>query len=356
MTSIKNCFLLCNLICLLFLSGCASLFNNDSQSIRIHTSNNQPVKVEIDQPHIAPYTLTTPDFIRVQPSSFEPMLIKVNDPCYLSGVTNVKTTIKPIYWANLFTYFIGFPVDYMTGHMWRYDDVVTIPVTPTEDNAIDCQEKPIVTVEKKQAPKIYTPRFQPHRISAGFIKSVASSRAGTITGDDGGFYIEYSYRLDTEFMTNIKYQYGSSGENYDCPGTFENYCNLDINTEQMALSFSLRHYLTPKSSFYAGIGGAQIFIQQDTRSFSNAHFNDRSEARTSNIFLDFGWQPRSSKAGLHINGTIDLADIHLSSPTLKHTKTEISPNQTEYTRQKADGLFRHASIISNISLGVVLSF
>ncbi len=336
-------------ICLAFTAGCSTLLSNQSPPIQVMTSNNQVATAEIKAPIKKPYTITIPSIIHARPSSFEELSITLIDPCFKSFSVDVGKTIHPSYWANIFTYFIGFPLDYFSGYMWKYDKSVHIPLIPNDNLSETCASQYTETQTITSRP-LKLNSFKTHRIGAGFLVQPPSRRYS----DDetsGGFFLEYNYLLNREFIVSLKYQFSTNNyiiEN-DCNKSFFQ-CPDTISTDQKSLSFSLRHYISPETNFYTGLGVARTSVEQNIDYYANV--NEKASSNTNaSIFLDFGWQARG-QASLHINASIDLAELYLTNPG---SKSDRHPNN-RLSARKASELIKGASLISGISVGFTLGF
>lgn len=333
-------------------TGCATIINNKPQGIRISTTDSKTAIAEVDAPDSEPYKIMVPNIIYATPSSFKPLRIAVSDPCFMSQSIIVNKSIDPAYWANIFTYFIGFPVDYMSGHMWDYDFNVNLPLTPVNDASIECgsQNKTPLNLVANPIPK---PIFKRHKISWGFGSKTHSKRYPDAYSGFGTF-LEYVYMLNREFMLSVRFQANSSSEFYydDCLS----YCYADIYTDQEVYALSLRRYITPASNFYTGLGVAQVNIEQEYWG-DNFIFTDSTiSAQTSAIFLDLGWQTRDGRLTLSVNGMVDFSDLRLSSPSFKYDDEDLSKYEGKHRRTEAINRFRNAGIISNVNLGLTITF
>lgn len=119
------------LVCSLFLTSCATMFNSGSQSVRImSTESESKMKVAIKTPDGA-YDAVLPTTVVSSPSTFSKIEISVTDKCYQPTNTFVKEGITPSYWANIFNIY-GFLIDPLVGSMWKYDSQTQVTAVKKE--------------------------------------------------------------------------------------------------------------------------------------------------------------------------------------------------------------------------------
>lgn len=334
---------------LLLMTGCSTIINNRSQTIDIYTTKNQTTTAEVHAPKQAPYTLTVPNKIHSRPSSFDAFTVKVTDPCFKPYSININKSIHPSYWANVFTYFVGFPLDYVSGYMWEYDKSTTLALYPSDDSSDICSKKIAALTSELIAPNLKKPPNK-HQISAGLIVQAYSKRFNAAE-PSAGFFVEYSQRLHSELMSTVKWAYdsGNSEYNYDCQRFWS--CSTNIETRAHSFELSLRHYINTKTNFYAGLGVAQYFISQEIGYSANS----KTSATSSSSFFSLGWQTRRHKPALHFNATIDFAELHLASPKLNYyDERPVISNKS--LANKADTLLKNAAMSSHISIGFTAGF
>jgi hypothetical protein len=120
------------------LSGCSTMFNSGSQTIQAVASNGKDIKVNITTP-AGTYTSKLPATIVAEPSTFKGVSIMVQDDCYDPTQLNVNTSIAPSYWANIFNAGYGFLIDPFTGAMWKYNNMVSVPVNEKREKPASCK-------------------------------------------------------------------------------------------------------------------------------------------------------------------------------------------------------------------------
>lgn len=336
---------------LLLATGCSTVFNNRQQSVNIYTPQNQTATVKIHSPQKSPYKTTIPNTIYARPSSFEPLSIQVIDPCFKPMYIDTHKSVHPSYWANVFTYFLGFPIDYITGYMWSYDKNLAVPLAPIENTDTNCTKNIKNNPSPSPPPSFFKNEPKKHQISTGIIVQTPSNRYDT-EDVDAGFFVEYNHQFHNELMSSIKWSYGSSNVEhaYDCNNTLW-LCYDNIQTNTHTLAFSLRHYINKTTNFYAGLGIAQNFISQKIGYAES----DQTSATSSSTFFSLGWQARRNSPSLHLNATIDFAELHLATPELYYYNRR-SDRHDKALNKKADSLLQSATLTSHISLGFTLGF
>ena len=295
-------------------------------------------------------------------SSFEPLVITLNDPCYQPYSIEVDKSITPIFWANVFTYFIGFPVDYFTGALWDYPPVVTIPLLANDNATANCNALTQTATAPQILPSIPRHVLKKNRISAGFTAKTHSQRyADSYSGF--GSYLEYAYALDSEFMVSLRVQANHTSDYVsNCDS-----CSVDIRTDQRMYAISLRHYLNLSTNFYAGLGVAHIFVDQwynaydfniikGTNPPTNNNYSELIRAQNDAIYLDVGWQSRDSSLSFNINTMFDLADLRLGGNDLKYRDKDLTYYDNKIGGKLASNRFLNAGVISNVNLGMTLAF
>lgn len=123
------------LIDVIFISGCATMFNSGSQTIMARsTDGSEGIKVEVASSSGA-YPTKLPATISAEPSH-KGITIQVADRCYDSTRVDVNKSVTPSFWANLlwgYAFPIGMGVDAITGKMWKYDYNVAVPVNKRQE-------------------------------------------------------------------------------------------------------------------------------------------------------------------------------------------------------------------------------
>ena len=126
------------LLCVLLLSGCASVMRDDTQIVPIQ-ANVEGVNIEVTNSQGAVvYTGKTPTTVHLKTAKSgyfnrENYLIKASKEGYATQYTPIDSHISNWYWfGNLvFGGLIGwFIVDPITGEMYYLDEVATVNMTP----------------------------------------------------------------------------------------------------------------------------------------------------------------------------------------------------------------------------------
>lgn len=105
------------------LSGCATLFGPDSQTVNVRASNGQSFKGRLTDGT----PISVPGPVQIKKSDSQPVQIFAEDnEC--SPVTTVNRQIEGTFWLNLVTGgLLGSATDYSTGKMWSYQTNVIVP-------------------------------------------------------------------------------------------------------------------------------------------------------------------------------------------------------------------------------------
>lgn len=124
----------------LLLAGCSTMFNSGSQSVEVKPSKDVTgVEAEIKVPN-GRYETTLPTVVTLSPSTFERVVVQVTDPCFKDGVQGVGKSVHASYFFNILN-FHGFWIDVLTGSMWKYDDLVILPVDYADPLPEGCERR-----------------------------------------------------------------------------------------------------------------------------------------------------------------------------------------------------------------------
>lgn len=103
-----------------FMTSCATILNDDTQTINLVTSNNVKTKVTIDG---MPYE--APGIIQVKRQDKDLIVQAQNKKCVQQMV--VKHEVDNKFWINILSGgTFGSSTDYSTEKMWTYDNTITI--------------------------------------------------------------------------------------------------------------------------------------------------------------------------------------------------------------------------------------
>ncbi len=102
------------------LTGCASLLNDATQNIQVHTSNDKTIEAQVDGTNfVAPGKVTV---TRKQ----TPLMLSTS-AAGCAPLTPSTPSIDNVFWGNIILGGVfGSSTDYSTGKMWEYQESVTI--------------------------------------------------------------------------------------------------------------------------------------------------------------------------------------------------------------------------------------
>ncbi|WP_298014652.1 hypothetical protein [uncultured Aquabacterium sp.] len=106
-------------------SGCASIFNDATQTVTIVASNGQPVQGTVDG---KPFQ--TPSQVQVQRQKASKLISVTSPGCAAQTVADSSVDFK--FFGNVITGgLLGSSTDFATERMWKYSDNIIIPCVPT---------------------------------------------------------------------------------------------------------------------------------------------------------------------------------------------------------------------------------
>lgn len=112
--------LLVSIIFVLMLSSCATILNDDTQSINVTTSNNEKAKFTINGRNY-----TAPAIINVERSQKDAIIQVKNSKCASQYL--LKPEVDTKFFINILSGgTFGSSTDYGTEKMWKYQDSVNI--------------------------------------------------------------------------------------------------------------------------------------------------------------------------------------------------------------------------------------
>lgn len=101
-------------------TGCATVMNDDTQTINVRTSNNTAVKANISGEQI-----TTPASVNVTRAKDDLIITTANENCASS--TTVESGVDSVFFVNILSGGgIGSTTDYASEKMWEYDSDVVL--------------------------------------------------------------------------------------------------------------------------------------------------------------------------------------------------------------------------------------
>ncbi|MFN3888421.1 MAG: hypothetical protein ACK4MG_15815 [Aquabacterium sp.] len=107
-------------------SGCASIFNDATQTVTIVASNGQPVQGTVDG---KPFQ--TPSQVQVQRQKASKLISVTSPGCAAQTVADSSVDFK--FFGNIITGgLIGSSTDFATERMWKYSDNIIIPCVTTQ--------------------------------------------------------------------------------------------------------------------------------------------------------------------------------------------------------------------------------
>ncbi len=113
----------------LLLSACATMFGSD-QTITITPSqeagNGARVVVESSS---GTQRVQLPATVSVR-SGPDRVVVRIEDERYDHREVRSGRSVRGVYWVNILNIPVGFFVDYLTGTMWKYDELIVVPTDP----------------------------------------------------------------------------------------------------------------------------------------------------------------------------------------------------------------------------------
>lgn len=355
----KNLWLIILLYVLTQLSGCATIFNNDSQPIYINSQPPKKVDVIVKGTGMGDINTALPTTLYIKPSSFRALSVVVNDKCFKPTTRYASKSVTPSYWLNIFNMH-GFYIDYFSGYMWDYDSNLTVQIDPTLNASDDCES--VAQIVERQPANIYAktietnkPSFRQRRFTnniVGLNVLVARSLSSRVEQDvSSGLTMNYARRFGQENMINVAYR------NY----THDSNCVLSdcwlYEVEHKSWLVSFRQYLIPKSNFFGGLGAARISVSQSDVSYLyslNDSFTARSDGLTT-MFFEMGWIARYKTYSFQFTGIIDFADIGLDGRDLSGISDQPVSSLSADAR-KRNRMYDAATRLTGIEFGVGFMF
>lgn len=101
-------------------SGCATILNDDTQTLNVRTSNNSSVEVSV-----AGQTVTTPGSVTVARDGSDISAMTSASGC--AQTTAIDREVDGVFFVNLLSGGVGgSTTDYASGKMWEYDTDVVV--------------------------------------------------------------------------------------------------------------------------------------------------------------------------------------------------------------------------------------
>ncbi len=104
----------------LFMTGCATILNEETQKIDVRTSNGKSVTAVIDG-----QSVVVPSIVSVKRSGQDKVLEVADAGC--NKETLLTKSVDSVFWVNILSGgAFGSTTDYNTEKMWKYQDTVEI--------------------------------------------------------------------------------------------------------------------------------------------------------------------------------------------------------------------------------------
>jgi uncharacterized protein YceK len=108
------------LLGMLMASGCATIMNEDTQSINVRTSNNSKITTSIDGKQ-----LETPGSMSVKRAKDDLVVFTTAENC--APETRVASSVDSVFFVNILAGgSFGSTTDYSSDEMWEYDSDVMV--------------------------------------------------------------------------------------------------------------------------------------------------------------------------------------------------------------------------------------
>jgi ABC-type uncharacterized transport system auxiliary subunit len=116
------------LLCVIMLTGCATLFDNSPDVISLQTSDGKPAAAKVDAGK-GEILVTLPTTVPIARSS-KPIVINVQETKTTKSSTYEATShVTGLFWLDFIPLSpLSTTIDAATGNMWSYDDLVVVPV------------------------------------------------------------------------------------------------------------------------------------------------------------------------------------------------------------------------------------
>lgn len=101
-------------------SGCATIINDETQSINVRTSNNTEIEAQVGGQQV-----TTPASVSVKRAKDDLVVQTSNEKC--SPSTSVESSVDDVFFINILSGGVfGSTTDYSSEEMWEYDSDVVV--------------------------------------------------------------------------------------------------------------------------------------------------------------------------------------------------------------------------------------
>jgi hypothetical protein len=122
------------LLCVIMLTGCATMFNNSPDVIALQTSDGKPAAAKVNAGK-GEILVTLPTAVPIAKSN-KPIVINVQETKTTKSSTyEAPSHVTGWFWLNALWCFacpLSTITDLASGDMWSYDDLVVVPVERKE--------------------------------------------------------------------------------------------------------------------------------------------------------------------------------------------------------------------------------
>ena len=119
---------------ILICTGCSTIFNIGSQSVRIEAEDNQEIQIQIQTVDGEILNKKTPFKLKINPSTLSKTKIAVKEECYGQSFRSIPEEMHGSFLFNLNYFFAPIAlIDLMNGQMWSYPETYQIQLTPLEN-------------------------------------------------------------------------------------------------------------------------------------------------------------------------------------------------------------------------------
>lgn len=348
--------LLCGVLVSLLLSGCATMFSDNQQQVALHSATGQNVAVRIQAPASSEYRATLPTVVNTRASSFNDLVVVVDDPCFEPLRYVVGKSPQPVYFLNLLNLH-GLYIDYFSGRMWQYDQHVVVPTHARSAHTEDCTTKLIsaAPLPSEQPPVIPLtlgdiPRPRRHELGIGMAPLRIHTR-----DENRGKFIHYNFQATDFYRFQLRVLLNS---NYDY--VFKEYW-LDNYQTFFSAAIQVTPFPTQGIYFGAGVGAASLRLTYNV-SYSNSSYNNYQNASSVELsgtstpfFFELGWKSRG-RINVNVFANISLQTLGLSPPPVHIDQEKLAQISNIDARNKAARQLKYGAEYSAVGLGVGWKF
>ena len=119
-------------LCVVILSGCATIIGGTKQNIQITAQDPDVTPKVIVESKGGPQEITLPATLKVKRAK-QDILLTINDDCYKKNTQGISSNINALIFVNAL--FLGWGLfssttDALTGAAWEYDERIVVYTTP----------------------------------------------------------------------------------------------------------------------------------------------------------------------------------------------------------------------------------